>query len=155
LLGDPAPGTMAPMRWTEQKSEQFQALRHVEAQGRLTEEDRVALGGLLADLDADEAEALRPAGERLDAQARAMDAERADLDVKAEELERIAREEEGLLAEARAFVARLQQRSAALSEEDWRGIQETLYLLAVPGMRESIREGMETPHGEMSEEPGW
>jgi antitoxin YefM len=35
-----------------------------------------------------------------------------------------------------------------VSEEDWRGIQETLYLLAVPGMRESIREGMATPHGE-------
>lgn len=42
-----------------------------------------------------------------------------------------------------------------LSEEDWRGIQETLHLLAVPGMRESIREGMTTPAGEMSEEPGW
>ena len=32
-----------------------------------------------------------------------------------------------------------------VSEEDWRSIQETLYLLSIPGMRESIREGMETP----------
>ena len=42
-----------------------------------------------------------------------------------------------------------------LSEENWRAIQETLYLLSVPGMRESILEGMETPVDECSEEPGW
>ncbi|MBK1790929.1 type II toxin-antitoxin system Phd/YefM family antitoxin [Persicirhabdus sediminis] len=29
-----------------------------------------------------------------------------------------------------------------VSEDDWRAIQETLYLLGVPGMRESIVEGM-------------
>ena len=32
-----------------------------------------------------------------------------------------------------------------LGEEDWRAIQETLYLLSIPGMRESIRKGMKTP----------
>lgn len=32
-----------------------------------------------------------------------------------------------------------------VSEEDWGAIQETLYLLAVPGMRESIRKGMAEP----------
>ena len=32
-----------------------------------------------------------------------------------------------------------------LSEEDWRSIQETLHLLAIPGMRESIKKGLETP----------
>ena len=32
-----------------------------------------------------------------------------------------------------------------LSEEDWRSIQETLYLLSIPGMRESIRKGLNTP----------
>ena len=42
-----------------------------------------------------------------------------------------------------------------VSEEDWRSIQETLYLLAVPGMRESIREGMETPIDECDEELDW
>jgi antitoxin YefM len=29
-----------------------------------------------------------------------------------------------------------------LAEEDWNAINETLFLLSVPGMRESIREGM-------------
>jgi len=42
-----------------------------------------------------------------------------------------------------------------VSEDDWRSIQETLHLLSVPGMRESIREGMETPVDECSEDPGW
>lgn len=32
-----------------------------------------------------------------------------------------------------------------LSEEDWRAIQETLHLLNIPGMRESIVEGMAEP----------
>ena len=32
-----------------------------------------------------------------------------------------------------------------VSEEDWRAIQETLYLLSIPKMRESIRKGLKTP----------
>lgn len=32
-----------------------------------------------------------------------------------------------------------------VAEEDWRAIQETLYLVSIPGMRESIRKGHKTP----------
>ncbi|WP_406672514.1 type II toxin-antitoxin system Phd/YefM family antitoxin [Natronospira sp.] len=42
-----------------------------------------------------------------------------------------------------------------VSEEDWSAIQETLYLLSVPGMRESIREGMDAPVQECDEELDW
>jgi prevent-host-death family protein len=42
-----------------------------------------------------------------------------------------------------------------ISEEDWNSVQETLFLLSIPGMRESIREGMETALEDTSEEPGW
>jgi PHD/YefM family antitoxin component YafN of YafNO toxin-antitoxin module len=42
-----------------------------------------------------------------------------------------------------------------VSEDDWRSIQETLHLLSIPGMRESIREGMNEPVDECGEEPGW
>jgi len=42
-----------------------------------------------------------------------------------------------------------------ISEEDWRSIQETLYLLSVPEMRDSIVEGLNTPLEDTSEEPGW
>ncbi len=42
-----------------------------------------------------------------------------------------------------------------IAEEDWRAIQETLYLLSIPGMRESIREGLKTPVEECSQELDW
>ncbi|MFY9611104.1 MAG: type II toxin-antitoxin system Phd/YefM family antitoxin, partial [Blastocatellia bacterium] len=42
-----------------------------------------------------------------------------------------------------------------VSEEDWRAIQETLYLLSIPGMRESLREGMATPVEDCSTELDW
>ena len=42
-----------------------------------------------------------------------------------------------------------------VSEDDWRAIQETLYLQTIPGMRESIQKGLKTPVDKCSEEPGW
>lgn len=42
-----------------------------------------------------------------------------------------------------------------LSEEAWLGIQETLYLLSVPGMRESIKEGLATPVEDCDGEIVW
>ena len=42
-----------------------------------------------------------------------------------------------------------------LAEEDWRAINETLHLLSIPGMRESIREGMETDFAECDQELDW
>jgi prevent-host-death family protein len=42
-----------------------------------------------------------------------------------------------------------------ISEDDWRSIQETIYLLNIPGMRNSIREGLATPLEECGEEPDW
>lgn len=42
-----------------------------------------------------------------------------------------------------------------VSEEDWRAIQETLYLTSIPGMRETITEGINTPLEDCEEEPGW
>jgi antitoxin YefM len=42
-----------------------------------------------------------------------------------------------------------------VSQEDWSAIQETLYLLSIPGMRESIRKGMETPLSKTSKTLKW
>lgn len=42
-----------------------------------------------------------------------------------------------------------------LSEADWRAIEETMYLLSVPGMRESILEGLNTPLDECLDEVEW
>lgn len=46
-------------------------------------------------------------------------------------------------------------KTVLVSEEDWTAIQETLFLLSVPGMRESIREGMDTPVDECDEGLNW
>ena len=42
-----------------------------------------------------------------------------------------------------------------VSEEDWRAIQETLHLVSIPGMRESIRKGMAEPLSKAFTNPGW
>lgn len=42
-----------------------------------------------------------------------------------------------------------------ISSEDWDAIQETLYLLSVPGMRESIKNGMAEPAEACSKELNW
>ena len=42
-----------------------------------------------------------------------------------------------------------------VSEEDWRAVQETLYLVSIPGVRESILEGMAAPADELEDKPGW
>ncbi|MBF9018029.1 MULTISPECIES: type II toxin-antitoxin system Phd/YefM family antitoxin [unclassified Oceanispirochaeta] len=42
-----------------------------------------------------------------------------------------------------------------IGEDDWRSIQETLFLTSIPGMRESIVEGISTPISELSEDLDW
>ena len=42
-----------------------------------------------------------------------------------------------------------------VSAEDWKAIQETMNLLSIPGMRESIREGMAEPLAKSSRELKW
>jgi PHD/YefM family antitoxin component YafN of YafNO toxin-antitoxin module len=42
-----------------------------------------------------------------------------------------------------------------LSEQDWQAIQETLYLLSIPNMGESIRQGLATPLSECESELDW
>jgi prevent-host-death family protein len=46
-------------------------------------------------------------------------------------------------------------KTVLLSGDDWRSIQETLYLLSLPGMGKSIREGMKQPLSKASRRPSW
>mgnify|MGYP003592511806 CR=1 FL=1 len=39
-----------------------------------------------------------------------------------------------------------------LSESDWNAIQETLYLMSIPGVAASVKEGMDTPLEECTPE---
>lgn len=42
-----------------------------------------------------------------------------------------------------------------IAEDDWRAVQETLYLVSIPGMRESILEGMATPGEDLEDQVQW
>ena len=42
-----------------------------------------------------------------------------------------------------------------LCADDWAAIQETLFLLAVPGLRETIKAGIAESVDTCSSEPGW
>ena len=53
------------------------------------------------------------------------------------------------------FISGKRANAVLISEDDWRSIQETLHLLSISGMRESIREGLDTPVEKCSEELDW
>lgn len=53
------------------------------------------------------------------------------------------------------IIAGERSNAVLLSEDDWASVQETLYLLSVPGMRESIREGLATPIEECDRDLEW
>ena len=42
-----------------------------------------------------------------------------------------------------------------ISEEDWRSIEETMYIKSIPNLAESIREEMKKPDGEFVEKIEW
>jgi prevent-host-death family protein len=48
-----------------------------------------------------------------------------------------------------------QANAVLISEVDWHSIKETVYLLSIPGMRESIIEGLNTPIEECDDEVEW
>jgi hypothetical protein len=93
------------------------ALRLREAQGILTEAERAELETLFAALDAEEAEAMHPTLERMQARQLELQREKEQLGAEAAQLERVVREQEQLLAEARSYLDRLRARRAALADE--------------------------------------
>ncbi|MEI6452262.1 MAG: type II toxin-antitoxin system Phd/YefM family antitoxin [Actinomycetes bacterium] len=46
-------------------------------------------------------------------------------------------------------------KAVLVSEDDWRAVQETLYLVSIPGMRASILDGMAAPAAELEGELDW
>ena len=42
-----------------------------------------------------------------------------------------------------------------VSVADWAAVQETMFLLSIPGMRESIRDGLATPLNDCAQELQW
>ena len=53
------------------------------------------------------------------------------------------------------YISGKRNNAVLLSEDDWRAVEETLYLLSIPKMRESIIKGMKTPVDKCSDKLTW
>lgn len=53
------------------------------------------------------------------------------------------------------FITGKRGNAVLISESDWNAISETVHLLSVPGMRESIKEGLEQDVSECDKEIDW
>jgi hypothetical protein len=103
--------------WTEEKQQRLDDLRLREARGSLTAAEQTEMDALFAELDAEEAEAMRPALERMEKTQAELQQEIDRRTAEATRLERIVREHEQLLAEARSCLAQLRARRTELADE--------------------------------------
>lgn len=94
----------------------LEQLRLREAEGILTEQERTELLAIFAELDAEEAEALKPAKE----ESRQLREEKAELEEIASQLQDIATEHKQLLTDARAYLTQLQSKRALLADRYYR-----------------------------------
>lgn len=53
------------------------------------------------------------------------------------------------------YITSKRNKAVMISEEDFRAMQETLYLLSIPGMRESILKGRKESTDECSDQLDW
>jgi antitoxin YefM len=72
-------------------------------------------------------------------------------------IDQAAQEGKPIIIEGDSRSERLCQRGNAilLAEKDWSAIQETLYLLSISGMRESIKEGLATSIEDCDKDLDW
>ena len=63
--------------------------------------------------------------------------------------------DEAAVSHEPVLIAGKRSSAVLVSEDDWRAIQETLYLLSIPGMRKSIVKGMNTPVSKCAREVKW
>lgn len=56
---------------------------------------------------------------------------------------------------APVYIASKRGGAVLVGEDDWRAVQETMHLVSIPGMRESILEGMRQPIEELDSELDW
>jgi len=63
--------------------------------------------------------------------------------------------DETALSHQPVIISGKRAQAVLLSADDWKAIQETLYLLSIPGMRESIRKGLKTPVEKCAKDLKW
>lgn len=103
--------------WTVEKQQRLDALRLGEAQSTLSDAEHAEMEALFAELDADEARAMRTVFANMDRTKVELQQEIEARAAEALRLERIVREHEQLLAEARACLSQLRARRAQLADE--------------------------------------
>ena len=94
----------------------LEQLRLREAEGNLTEQEQAELLAIFAELDAEEAKALKPAKK----QSRRLEEEKAELEEIASQLQDIVAEHKQLLTDARAYLTQLQSKRALLADKYYR-----------------------------------
>lgn len=53
------------------------------------------------------------------------------------------------------YIVGKKSNAVLVSQKDWSAIQETLYLLPIPGMKESIKNGLKTPLNNCDQKLSW
>lgn len=102
------------MSWTKDKQASLDRLRSHELAGLLTEPERIELTALMAEIEAEEAQALAPAMSRLRAEVSQRENDLERLYGENEELARLLAQQQTLAADAQRFLAEFDQRHAAI-----------------------------------------
>ncbi len=102
------------MSWTKDSQARLDHLRSNELAGTLTEPEQAELASLMAQVEAEEAQALAPAMSRLLAQVDELGDEVDSAQVKNEQLARLLAQQQALTADARHFLAEFEQRRASI-----------------------------------------
>ena len=98
------------------RQHRLEQLRLRETEGILTKEEHAELLSIFAELDAEEAEALKPAQER----SQRLPEEKATLEETVSQLQDIVTEHKQLLTDARAYLTQLQSKRALLADRYYR-----------------------------------
>ncbi len=92
-------------------------LKNREAEGTLTQQERSELDAIFAEIDAEEAAALKPAMEKYQAQNVKLLDEKVELETTVAHLQTIVAAQKQLLDDARSYLAQLRVKRAMLAEE--------------------------------------
>ena len=102
------------MSWSKESQARLDRLRSNELAGTLTEPEQVELASLMAQVEAEEAQALAPTMSRLRVEVGELSHEIDGLQNENEELARLLAQQQALAADARRFLVEFEQRRASI-----------------------------------------
>lgn len=102
------------MSWTKETQARLDHLRERELAGALTAAEQPELAAFIAEVEAEEAQALAPAMTRLRGDVEGLIEEARGVEIRNEELARLLAQQQQLAADARRFLAEFDQRRATI-----------------------------------------